>query len=216
HCAALIDVDYCEKNKVKCYDTNVHGTKNIAIACDLRDIYLLYISSSMVFDGDSGIAYTENMEANPINMYSLSKYLGERYIIDGNEGLIVRTNIIGESKGFFKWIYDSVKKGEKIKLYKDLYFNTIYINTFADCLKKLIDKREKGLYHIASKDYMSKYEFGKLVESVFGLQGNIVSISYNSVIPRPKKAVLNCSKYEKEFGKLPTIKETLKKIKESM
>lgn len=208
HCAALINVDYCEQHPLEAHNVNVIGTVNVSKLCDHYGSKMIYISSSMVFTGNRRTSYNEMDLPAPINNYSLSKYMGEKSIISG---LIIRTNIIGKDKGFFKWVYDSIPKG--VDMYKDLFFNTLYIKDFIEAVMNLIRDGREGIWHITSHDKISKYKFGKMVQSMFHLEGKVRPVIYKSIIPRPKNAVLDCSKYEKLYGKLPTIQETLMRIK---
>lgn len=211
HCAALINVDYCETHPIEAHNVNVVGTANISKLCDHYKSKMVYISSSMVFTGNRLTPYNEFDLPGPINNYSLTKYMGELNVISG---LIVRTNIIGKDKGFFKWVIDNIPNG--VNMYRDLYFNTLYIKDFIEAVMNMIRDNKVGIWHITSRNKISKYKFGKLVQRIFGIKGIVKPINYKSVIPRPKNAVLDCSNYEKLYGKLPTVKETLERIKKEL
>ena len=55
HCAAIVDVPYGETHPKEIIQTNVMGTVNITLACMERNIRLVYISTSHVFDGQDGL-----------------------------------------------------------------------------------------------------------------------------------------------------------------
>jgi len=56
-------------------------------------MYLIYISTDAVFDGERGSLYREEDEFNPINVYGLTKRKGEQSILAYELGTISRTNI---------------------------------------------------------------------------------------------------------------------------
>ena len=56
HCAAIVDVPYGETHPKEIIQTNVMGTVNITLACMQRNIRLVYISTSHVFDVQDGSA----------------------------------------------------------------------------------------------------------------------------------------------------------------
>ena len=175
---------------------------------------MIYISTSMVFDGLNG-PYREIDIINPINKYSFSKLIGERITLMQENNLVVRTNIIGLAKGgYFDWVYNKLSNDEKIGGYSNINFNAMYVNDFVKYIDMLIKAEKKGIYHITSRDYMSKYQFAKMLEKEMNRKGLVYKTKYqNELVKRPVNAVLNCSKFEKEFNlKLPTIKETLKKV----
>lgn len=72
HCAAYTDVLRAESEKQLCYETNVMGTRRLAI----QGIPMIYISTEYIFDGEKG-NYVENDFPNPTNFYALTKLLGE-------------------------------------------------------------------------------------------------------------------------------------------
>lgn len=215
HCAAMINVDECELNYNKAHNINTLATLNIADICSHINAKLIYISTSMVFDGYSKTPYIETDETAPLNVYSHTKYEGERLIMDRVKNhLIIRTNIFGTKPGSFgMWIYDTLKNGQDIRLYKNIYFNTLYVPDFLKHLEMIIDKT--GIYHLSSRDSMTKLEYGQLMkEKTFYNQSKIYSSNYSDMaVKRPRHAVLDCSKFENETGvKLPTIDETMEKF----
>ena len=65
HLAALTNVDECEHHPDGSFRTNTIGTQNMALACQLADVPMVYISTISVFDGTKGEAYTEFDHPNP-------------------------------------------------------------------------------------------------------------------------------------------------------
>src|SRR3989344_6099009 len=76
HCAAITNVDLCEKNKDLCSAVNIEGTQNICELADRTASAIIFISTASVFDGMLG-NYKENDKTNPTNYYNLSKIKGE-------------------------------------------------------------------------------------------------------------------------------------------
>jgi len=86
HCAAYTDVANAEYDKKICYDTNVIGTRNLA----LLGIPMIYISTDGVFNGRTG-NYGELDYPDPVNFYGLTKLLGE-YEALRTSGVNIRTS----------------------------------------------------------------------------------------------------------------------------
>ena len=53
HCAAMTAVDRCEQEVDLAYRLNVHGSANVAAACNRHGVRLIAISTDYVFDGES-------------------------------------------------------------------------------------------------------------------------------------------------------------------
>jgi len=214
HCAALIDVDYCQKHPEIAYHVNVKGTKIVSELCRKYNAKLIYISTSMVFDGVSKAPYSETDRPNPLNTYASTKNIGEWWVEMGDD-LIIRTNIIGLKEGsYFDWIYNKIKNNEEVGCYSDINFNAMYVKDFVKYIAMLIDNNKIGYYNITSRNWVSKYQFAVLLSKAMHEKGNIKKTQYiSNEIQRPKNAVLNCAKFEKEFNlKLPTIEETIEKV----
>lgn len=86
NCAAMTNVDECEKNPQKAYAVNAVGPKNIATACIVHNVPLfIHLSTDYVFaaGGFEGcihpIADTRK-DMMPVNQYGLSKLAGEKSI----------------------------------------------------------------------------------------------------------------------------------------
>ncbi|MRR52014.1 MAG: NAD(P)-dependent oxidoreductase, partial [Rhodocyclaceae bacterium] len=77
HCAAMADVDGCERDPDAAYAVNALGTRHVALACQRLDVPLLYVSTDFVFDGAQREPYVEWDRPNPLGHYGRSKLAGE-------------------------------------------------------------------------------------------------------------------------------------------
>lgn len=77
HLAAETDVDHCERDATHAYKVNAVGTYNMATAARAVGARLVYISTSVVFDGTKAEPYGEGDIPVPRTVYGHSKYLGE-------------------------------------------------------------------------------------------------------------------------------------------
>ncbi len=200
HCSAEVDVNYCENNKDWAYKSNVECTKNVFNI--LRAKKYFYISTDSIFDGEHG-DYSENEEANPLNYYSETKFLGENEVKKATKNhYIIRTNIYGYNapmkKSLFEWAYKELIEGKVINGYSNMYFNPIYVGQLAALIDEILNSKiEFGTYNISSSK-ISKYQFLINIAKSFNLStSNIVSIEFeqnNLVAPRALNTTLNNSK----------------------
>jgi dTDP-4-dehydrorhamnose reductase len=84
HCASVIDVPRCEKDRQWAYDINVTGAINVAETCRELGVFMLQVSTDYVYRGDK--VYTgDGKEGNyvigdyldPINYYAFTKLLAD-------------------------------------------------------------------------------------------------------------------------------------------
>jgi dTDP-4-dehydrorhamnose reductase len=101
HTAAWTDVDGCARDPDLAMRRNGTAVGELAVACGLRGIDLVYIATNEVFDGrrTDGVGYAPEDERNPLNPYAVAKAEGERlaaaaFEADGARGRlgIVRTS----------------------------------------------------------------------------------------------------------------------------
>ena len=76
HCAAIANLEECEKNPDLAYQTNAVVPGEIAQQCKKRDVKFVHISTDAVFDGKSG-NYSEDDPTNPLSVYAKTKRAGE-------------------------------------------------------------------------------------------------------------------------------------------
>lgn len=203
HCAAITNVDLCEKNNKLCKAVNIDGTKNICELARQTKSKLIYISTSSVFDGKKG-DYKEADETNPLNYYSFSKVQGENHVLGYEKGVVVRTIPIGlhfagrKPTSFLEWLVSSFKNNLDVNLFTDSRINPLTVVTLATTIAKILPLIDNGIIHLGSRDVVSKADIGLEVKNFFpAYSGNLNLISMdddNQIAERPKEMWLNVDK----------------------
>lgn len=198
NCAAMTDVDGCEQNPKAAKNINGLSIKNI-----LKNFkkHFIHISSDYVFDGENG-PYDEEDITNPINIYGQTKLIGEEITTKySTNWTILRSNVLFDLKSkasFVSWVINSLENNKDIFVVNDQINNPISINNFAFIIEKVILGNIKGLFHVGSDTYCSRYEFAKIICKVFKLNTDkIHSVStefLNQKAKRPLKSGLKMDK----------------------
>lgn len=82
HCAAMTDVERCEREFELAYRTNTLGTKYIAQACSKYHARLIAISTDYVFDGKLDRPYNElDIPNGGDTVYGKTKWWGEQEVL---------------------------------------------------------------------------------------------------------------------------------------
>jgi len=180
HCAALTNVDLCEMERELALRVNVEGAKNIAEAAKENNAHLVYISTDYVFDGEKGL-YSEKDDPNPINFYGYSKLLGEKAVMEtSKEFLIVRASVIFGAKpaagktNFALWVLENLKANREIKVLIDQYVSPTLNTNLAEMILDACERRLTGLYHMAGRSRVSRYEFAVKLARVFDLDEDLI------------------------------------------
>jgi dTDP-4-dehydrorhamnose reductase len=223
HCAAMVNVNECENNVDFVTKLHVNTTTTIAKFIAKNNKRLIYISTDSVFDGNQDRPYEESDEVNPLNIYAKTKLLGENPVLLMENGLVLRTNIIGWSRSdnysFAEWILKGLAESEPLTLFDDVMFSPLHVSNLSIIINQAIEKEISGLYHCTSKDSISKFDFGIKMASVFNLSiSNIKKISVDSMnfkANRPKNMALNSKKLSSILGcVLPTATDAIKLMKD--
>ncbi len=220
HTAGIANVDYCERNYQEAHDSNVHGTRIMAELCREYSAKPVFISTNAVFDGKSA-PYSEESAPSPINTYGKMKLEGEKIVREsGLKYLIVRPilmygwNNSHERSNVVTWLIDKLGKGEKVNMVNDVYENPLFSRHCAEIIWSLADSGKEGLYHVAGKDVVNRFEFANLIAEVFSLDKNLIkavtSDFFTNLAPRPSNTSYSMAKVEKELNiKLPGLRESL-------
>lgn len=211
HVAAIVDIKKCEDNFKKALNVHASATRIMS----QNKCKIIYISTDSIFNGISG-NYSENSQPDPLNNYSISKFLGECAVrANSNNYIIIRTNIFGYNiplnNSLAEWSIKMIENENNINGYSDVIFNPIYTKQLAKKISKLIKTDYKGVLNIGSKQKISKYDFIKYIATQMNKPNiiNKVKSNYeNSEILRPKNTTLNTLKASKIF-KIPDIYESV-------
>ena len=163
HCAALANVDACERDPAAADAANAALTRRVAQAAP-AGCRVIYISSDGVFPGDAPWS-TEEQAPAPRTVYGRSKLEGEREVAQATENhLIVRTNFYGWSSGrkatFGEWLYGALQTQQPLTLFTDCFFTPIYVVDVVERLTCLLEGTHRGIVHVVGNDRVSKYAFG--------------------------------------------------------
>jgi dTDP-4-dehydrorhamnose reductase len=126
---------------------------------------LIHISTDCVFSGNKG-NYHENDLLDGTSNYAKTKALGE---VINEKDLTIRTSIIGpEIKnngiGLFLWF---MKQNGPIKGYQKALWNGVTTLELAKAIQTFIEENITGLYHLCSKEKISKYDLLILFQRIF-------------------------------------------------
>ena len=175
----LANVDQCEKDPALAYRLNTEVPGEIALLTKKFGLKLISISTDSVFDGKVG-NYSESDTPNPLNVYARSKLDGEKNVIANDpDAIIARVNFFGWSpsgkRSLAEWFYNNLSKSQKISGFTDVFFNPLEVINLSKLLLKLLENDLAGVYHVASPDTISKYEFGRQIAHLFGFDESLIS-----------------------------------------
>ena len=206
---ALTNVDICEKDPDLAFKLNAQIPEKLARYCKENEAYLIHISTDQIFSGEEE-QYDESSKPDPINVYGKTKLQGElaiQNILGEKNFTIFRTNFFGinciNKLSFSEWILDSLKNKKEIKMFPDVFFNPVLVQTLVRSIEVFIKNPRFGTFDLTSDRKISKYEFGVLLKDVFNLSWEIKKSSVDDMdflARRPKNMFLSNDKIKKVLG----------------
>lgn len=223
HCAALTNVDECEKDPARAHAINVEATRVLAAAAREARARFVYVSTDAIFSSGDG-PHDESAEPMPLSAYARTKLAGESAALTANpDTLVVRTCIYGWSAtqtrpSLAEWILAELGAGRTITGFTDLFFTPILANHLVVALDALIERGERGIFHVGGRDCTSKHDFAVALAAEFGLPASLIrrgeSSSMPGLAPRPRRPCLDSARYSAATGRpVPRLEEGIRELR---
>ena len=196
NCAAITDIEECEKNPEAAFKVNALGARNLCIVARKINAKMVQLSTDDVFDGTSNKPYTEFDTTNPVTVYGLSKRAGENYVKEfTHKHFIIRSTWVyaKNGKNFVNYILDKSEHGEDIVVQREQYGSPTSAMDLARLVLHLMKTNEYGTYHATCRGICSRLEFAQEILRLAGKDTKAISgVSEDlSVSVRPDYAVLD-------------------------
>ncbi len=229
--AGITKVDEAELNQKKTFILNAQAVRYTAEQAAKFNIPFHYVSTDAVFDGRlKKRAYRENDETNPISIYGKSKLVGEKITLSCSKiNSVLRTIMIyspnyPHKKDFAKFAYESLKYGKQFSGIIDQVISPTYVDDLVYSIAKILKKRSRGIYHVASVDFTTNYEFLRKIAKAFKLDEKLITKTTfeeffkDKPAPRQQYSRLSTEKFRKEFGDkiLHTINQGINNFKKQI
>jgi len=168
---------------------------------------LIHITTDCAFNGLQEYPYTEESARRPIDIYGMSKAVGEP-----TSCLTLRTSIIGREldgkTGLLEWFLQ--QEGKTIKGYSNHFWNGVTTKEFANICDRIMSSPEAfpktGLYHVFSNP-VSKYEMLQTFKEKFGINCTIEK----DEMPRLNRTLDTIHEVNKNLN-IPSFKEMVEAI----
>ncbi len=190
-CAAATKLDHCENDPQATAKINVEATVELASFLSRRGTRLLLLSTSQVFDGSKpGWKVTDFV--CPVNEYGRQKAEAERFILQMPLSAVLRlTKVVHPEMHLLKEWQESLKNGQPIEAFADMYIAPIQLDDVVMRIDSLIRNQETGIYHFSGKLDISYYSFAKnyfkniadvefLIKKSYVRNSNSIQMSPNS------------------------------------
>ncbi len=165
HAGGVCDLDRCESDPDFAYNANVLGTRNIVSLS--KNIYLLYISTDLVFSGNDPLdaGYPEHSETDPVSVVGRTFVGAENEVLQHASSGIIRLGLpigpsISDTKGPVDFIAKRLSKDLNTTLFHDEIRSFITTDDLAKATLYFFDKKGEGVFHCGGPQEYSIYDIG--------------------------------------------------------
>ena len=165
-----------------CYQLNVVGTQNLVDQIKDKDVYLIHISTDMVFPGDAADPgpYAEDHPINPdenrLTWYGYTKALAERIVtstLPSTAILRLIYPVVASYELKLDYLRAPLAYYEKnhslYPIFTDQQMNISAVDEICLALSQLLARRPSGVFHAGSTDITTPYEImTQLFDLVYG------------------------------------------------
>ena len=196
NCAAITDVELCEKQPEEAFRVNALGARNLSLVARKTGAKMVQLSTDDVFDGLAQKPYTEFDNTNPKTVYGKSKCAGENYVKEfTHKHFIIRSNwVFGKGNNFVNRVLEAAETGRSLSVASDQFGSPTSAKDLARMILYLISTNEYGTYHVTCSGVCNRYEFAQEILRLAGKNIELKSVpteqsDLSSV--RPPYAVLD-------------------------
>ncbi|MDP6629838.1 MAG: SDR family oxidoreductase [Kiritimatiellia bacterium] len=222
HAAAVTDLNVCERDPDGTVQINVETPATLAALCARQGIRFVFTSSDMVFDGRNP-PYDETSQPCPVNIYGLQKAEAEARVLAANpEAAICRMPLMFGAAGPWahnflpEWI-ETLTHGRPLMLFTDEYRAPVSATVAQSGLRIAVEQQVSGILHLGGEERLSRYDFGKLLCEVWGLDSALLQAvrraDVDGMAPRPGDTFLDNHRAKGLGYRAPSLQEQLTGLK---
>ena len=201
--AAYTAVDLAEDEAAQAIAVNDTAVASLVRTAATARCKLLHLSTDFVFDGGSRRAYLPLDRTNPLSVYGASKLGGERHVVAGGNGIVLRTSWVyaAEGKNFVLTMLRLMREKEQINVVCDQIGAPTWAASAAAAIWGMVDKQAApGIYHWTDSGVASWYDFAVAIQDealALGLLSRAIPIlpidssEYPTKAQRPAFSVLD-------------------------
>lgn len=232
HGAAMTQVDDCEKQKQRCWETNVLATRYLLEAARKQGAFFTFISTDFIFDGEEG-PYKEDALPNPLSYYGMSKLAAEMLLNGADmDYTILRTVLVygvpedASRSNIVLWVKKSLEEGKSIKVVDDQWRTPTLVQDLAEGCRLVIEKKENGstidpVYNISGKELLTPYDMSLKIAAYFDLDASLITradaSTFSQTAKRPARTGFILDKAEQHLGYHPhSFEEGLVVVKQRL
>jgi dTDP-4-dehydrorhamnose reductase len=212
HLAAVSQVARAHADPEHARALNVEATINLLNLADAIGARFIYVSTDMVFDGESA-PYDERAATEPCSIYGRTKLEAECYALTHRRTSVLRLPLlyglpeVSRAPTFFEQIVQALQRRTPLRLFDDEIRTPLWLDDAARACAALADLEHHGVLHAGGPEALSRYAFGLRVAAAISCDPApllaIARADVPSPEPRPRDLSLDSRRFRELFGHEP-------------
>lgn len=185
--AAFHNLPLCETEPENAFCVNCVAVRDLAAACDRIGALFVTFSSDYVFGGDKRTPYLEDDKPAPLQIYGMSRLVGEyaalsaaprRAVVIRTCGLYGTSGAQSKSGNFVDKRIRDANGHSLIEMGNDQVVSPTYTHDLSKSVLQLIEhpKKQAGIYHLVNEGACSWYEFTKAIYEIMGISAKVIPV----------------------------------------
>ena len=191
HTAAISRPEECDKlPREFVIDTNVRTTCSIAELCETFNSKLIFTSTDLVYDGDSGQMLSEVSTLNPVSLYAETKLQSESGVDSIFDNyIILRTSLLfgmglNHSVNNFHLMMNNFRNNKPVRLFHDQYRTPLALSDAAELIRDLCKTDVKNIVlNFGGRERVSRVQLGEMLCELGNFDKSLIEITSMSDIP---------------------------------
>lgn len=180
-CAAVTSLERCRTEPEQSARINVAGTVALAKCLMLNGVFVVFVSSNLVFDGTRPYAKPDD-KVSPNTEYGRQKAQAEQELLQlGNNVAVVRfSKVVSPDMQLLKNWMDSLRSRREIHPFSDMVLSPVPLQFAARVLQYVAEKHISGITQVSAREDVSYEAVARHLAAKLGADQNLVQpVLYN-------------------------------------
>jgi dTDP-4-dehydrorhamnose reductase len=172
NCAGITSPDACEREPGLAARINHESPVTMADACQRRGVRMIQISTDYVFGGEGSEPLAEEAEAEPVNVYGLTKRDAEIGVLSAcPSALVARVSwLFGSGGAFPDQVLRDLREGREVQAIDDKWSVPTSVDTVAYWLEAMWSQGVSGMIHLCNSGSATWRSYGQeVIDQAFSL-----------------------------------------------
>lgn len=179
----------CERNPEAAYNVNVSGVTAIAKSLLDAGSFVVYLSSSAVFDGNTPWP-KESASLSPTTEYGRQKAEAERRLLaldngKGNVAIVRLTKVLAAESPIVQRFVQHLRNRDAFDAFANLHLSPVSLRYVIDSLGVIAERRASGIFHLSGDVELSYAAFARKLAQALDVPPDTVGESDMAKAPAP-------------------------------